>query len=200
MTRNRWLFITIYCLVGLLVVATVVCGLVKTSYKPQIANPTIINIQDNDYAKYPSVGSREQNPERYDAVMDAFNKSFEESFLTSVFSGRNGTTTRIIQHGTTDPRKNFSGFKVQFIFGEEQTIMLNGEEYYPATDTSKTIKYKEIIFEVNMTNAETGEAAEGFIRNSIYYVSQNEVTGKDEYYEHKLLCDFSGLYELLLTY
>ena len=72
--------------------------------------------------------------------MDAFNKSFEESFLTSVFSGRNGTTTRIIQHGTTDPRKNFSGFKVQFIFGEEQTIMLNGEEYYPATDTSKTPK------------------------------------------------------------
>ena len=48
MTKNRWLLITIYCLVGLLVVATVVCGLVKTNYKPQIINPAIINVQDNN--------------------------------------------------------------------------------------------------------------------------------------------------------
>jgi hypothetical protein len=161
------------------------------NYRPQIDNPYIINIQDGSYAKY-IAASKENNTERYNEIVDEFNQSFNESVLTSVFSGKSGFTSIVSEYGKTNPNTNFTGFRVEFVYEQEKTIMLNDKPYNPPTNTSKTISYTKILFDVT--------EEEGMARHYIYYVSFDEVSQKNVYYQQSVMCDFSDLHALLLTY
>ena len=187
--KNRWWLTLIYCLCGLLIISTVVCCVVNVNYKPQIQTPYVINVQDNNYAKY-TVGSS-QTGGRYNEMLDAFNNSFSENVLTSIFSGRAGFDSRIIESTSKDPMASFTGFKVRFTC-EESEIMLNGKPYNPPTNTSKTLKYTDIIF--NVTENDSMQ------KHYIYYAVIDDVTSKTVYYQQTVMCDFSGLYDLLISY
>lgn len=189
--KNKLWLIAVYCVVGILLISVIVSSIIKMDYKPEIDNPYIINIQDGTYAKY-IAASKENNTERYNEILDEFNKSFDESVLTAVFSGKTGFESIVSEYGKNNPNTNFTGFRVEFVYETEKTIMLNEKPYNPPTDTSKTISYTKILFDVN-------EEA-GMSRHYIYYVSYDQATQKNIYYQQSVMCDFADLYALLLTY
>lgn len=191
--KNKLWLIAVYCIVGVLLISVIACSIANMSYRPQIEDPLIINIQDGSYGKY-ITGSKENNQEVYDEILEKFNKSFNESVLSSVFSGRSGFESIVSEYGKTNPNTNFTGFRVtlEYNVNDPKTIMLDGKPYNPPTNTSKIIKYTKIIFDVNETA--------GMTRHYIYYVSYDEATSKNIYYQQSVMCDFSDLYALLLTY
>lgn len=200
MTRkNKWWLILVYCLAGVLLVSTIACCIIKVNYKPEIENPFVINIQEQNYAKYISAVQNAENEndevleKRYNEIMEKFDKAFEETVLTSVFSGRASTASRIIESSKSKPENSFTGFKVKFTYLEEKTIMLNNKPYNPPTNSAQTIQYKEIVFDVTKT--------EGMAKHYIYYVTiDEEDTTKYVYFEQSVMCDFGDLYELLAGY
>ena len=196
MTKNNRLFmILIYCIVGVLVLSTLVLYLIPVNYKPEIETPSAISITESSGGSSSILCSEDNAVDRYNEINDEFKKSFTESVLTGIFSGRLGVKSRIESYYSSDPTSNFSGYVVNFIFKTKQTIMLNGKEYNPPTNSNETIQFDEIIFEL----AED----QGFGTHYIYYVYEYTDSSNIErtmYYKQSITCNFDGLYDLINSY
>lgn len=190
--KNKgWLILT-YCLVAVLVLSTIVCCFVKTSYRPEIENPYAFTAQISGNADSYIACDKDHNTERYNEVLEAFNSSFEESVLSSLFSGRLFGKSRI---ESSQSLPSFSGYTLKLSFATKQTIVLNGKEYNPPTNSSQTIEYEEIYVDVANDN--------GFGVNYVYYVYKyvdSSNINRTTYYKQTVQCNFDGLYDLLESY
>ena len=192
---NKWLMILIYCIVGVLVLSTVILYIVPVSYRPEIGTPNAISITESSGGSSSILCSDDNAVERYNEINEEFENAFSESVLTGIFSGRIGTNSRIETYYKTNPTSEFSGYIVRFMFKTKQTVMLNGKEYNPPTNSSETIEFDEIVFELAQDK--------GFSTHYIYYVYQYQDTTNVErtmYYRQSIMCNFDDLYNLVSSY
>ncbi len=190
--KNKgWLILT-YCIVAVLVLSTIICCFVKTSYRPEIQDPYAFTAYISGNADSYIACDKDHNTDRYNEVLKEFNGAFEESVLSSLFSGRLFSASRI---ESSQSLPSFSGYTLKLSFATKQTIMLNGKEYNPPTNSSQTIEYDEMYIDVAGDN--------GFGVNYVYYV-YNYVDSSDinrtTYYKQTVKCNFNDLYDLLESY
>ena len=190
--KNKGVLIAVYCLVAVLVLSTIVCCFVKTSYRPEIQDPYAFTAYISGNADSYIACDKDNNKDRYNEVLTTFNDSFTESVLSSLFSGRMFSKSRI---ESSQSLPSFSGYTLKLSFATKQTIMLNGKEYNPPTNSSQTIEYDEIYVDVAGDN--------GFGVNYVYYVYNyvdSSNINRTTYYKQTVKANFNELYDLLESY
>ena len=193
--KNKWIFLGIYILCGVLITLVVTFCLVQTNYAPFTTQPfqIIVTASTSSTKTYPS-GSKEHNV-AFDKYTNAYNNAFKESLMSGIFSGRTSFNSRIevCSGSNKEPIKSLSGYIVTFTFGEEKTLELNGEVYHPKTDSSKELKYKEVTFAVSEN--------ETMKSHTIYFQCiDTKATSGYTYYSQTIMCNFSELYEVIHSY
>ena len=184
--KNKWILVTVYALLAVIVILTAVSYFVQVSHRPEIKDPQKYSIQVENQAIYDDA-DKNLDQEKYKKLNDAFNKSFKESFLISLFSGRNGYESTIIQLNPA----TFKGYKVTLYYPEEQVVMLNGKEYSKKTDTQENVTYHEIIFSV--------QEGLGMSEQYVYYAHEyNSESGpKTVYYRQTIIANFDEFYNAI---
>ena len=186
--KNKIILAVAYAVSGILIALVVSLSLIKTNYAPNVNEPIIINIQSG--TKCIGVGSKENSKDVYDEYLKAYKDAFRESIMSGFFSGRTGFESIIISYDGTstnsNPMNTLSGYIAVFTFGEEQTLKKqNGEDYHLVTDTSKTVKYTRIFFEIPENDSMKS--------HKIYF----ENTDGNKYYVQTVMCNFSSLYKII---
>ena len=188
MTKSKWWLLVIYCLLAVIVIATIVSCFVKVSYKPEIDGPDAYYISIENQATY-DLADKVNEPERYNKIDKAFTESFRETFLTSLFSGRLSTKSRIESYVQTP---SFSGYKLKLIYATQKTIKQHGKNFNPPTNTAETVEYNEILIDV--------KSGLGYTTQYVYYpytyTDSNNVQ-KTGYFRQSVIANFDALYELL---
>lgn len=185
--KNKWWLILVYAVVSILLIATAVSCFVQVTRKPDIVEPHSYFISIDNQADY-DLCDKENETEKYNKINQAFNNSFKESLLTSLFSGRLFSSSRI------DPEKpkTYSGYKLKLFFEQPQKIKLNGKIYNPPTNTATSITYQEIYIDIPQDK--------GYTTHYLYYfyeyTDSNDVV-KSSYYRQSFLANFDALYDLL---
>ena len=187
--KNKWWLIVVYCLLAVLVVSVVVSCFVKVSSKPEINGPDYYYvITDSQLSPLP-FADKENNKEKYDEINNAFEKSFKEALLTSLFSGRLSFESKIEVY-TSAP--TFKGYKLKLGYGKAQKIMYKGKEYNPPTNSQETVEYKGILIDV--------QNGLGYTTNYIYYeysyIDTNNVQ-QTGYYQQSIQANFDELYKVI---
>ncbi len=186
--KNRWWLAVVYCLLALLVISVVVSCFVKVSSKPEIQGPDVYYIKVENQAEY-TLADKEHNTEKYNKINDAFEGSFKEAFLTSLFSGRLSFESKI-ENMTSAP--TFKGYKVKLGYASEQTVMYKGKEFNPPTNTAETVKYTSAYIDIT--------EGQGYTTQYLYYeytYTDASNTQKTAYYKQSFLANFDELYKLL---
>ncbi len=191
--KNKWIFLGIYILCGVLITLVVTFCLVPTNYAPFSTQPFQINVVASPSSTkiYPS-GSREEISTAFDKYTKAYNNAFKESLMSGIFSGRTGFNSRIevCSGNNKDPIKSLSGYVVTFTFGQEQTLKLNGKVYHPKTDSSKELKYQDVTFAV--------PESDSMQSHTIYFKCIDAAaTSGYTYYSQTVMCNFSELYKVI---
>lgn len=181
--------IVLYCVLAILVVGIVLGVCINNSYLPEIQSPYSVYAKNETGVAQSYNTDMQTDKDAYDEFMKEFNKSFEESYISSIFSGHAFKNDRIELVGKTKP--TFSKWSIRFTYNTEQTIMLNGKEYAHVTNTSKVLKFSEVIFDL--------QESEGLTQNKMYYVVNETVNGENvtNYYSRVILCNFDGLYDFV---
>lgn len=182
--------ISLYCVLGLLVVAFVVGACVNVSYKPQIQSPFKYFVMSSDNSATYLQCSINDNTERYNELTKELNKAFNESVVSSIFSGRSGNKSRIELVGTTAP--SFTSYKLKLDFLTESAIKLNGKNYTHPSNSAQELKYTEVYFDV--------VDAKGMQQNVMYYaVPVVKISGEEiiEYYKQTFYSNFDNLYKMI---
>ena len=188
MKKNKWLLITVYSILAVIIVGVIVCCFVKVSYSPNLNEPNVISASYTNSTK-PGAGTctKDQTPEKFNDIMKEYYNSYYETVISAVFSGRAGIKSTVKQwENSNAPDKEFDSYKLIFKFNEEQTIKVNGKVYYPSTNSQMELKYNQCFMEIDET--------EGLCEHRIYYV-----VGSTYYYQ-TVIADFSGLFNLLEKY
>lgn len=194
--KNKWIFLGIYILCGVLITLVVTFCFVQTNYAPFSTQPAQINVVASPSSTkiYPS-GSRAQIKDAFDKYTKAYNNAFKESLMSGIFSGRTSFNSRIevCSGSNKDPIKSLSGYVVTLSFEDEQTLKLNGKVYHPKTDTSKELKYNDVIFAVSESDSMQS--------HTIYYKCiDSSATSDHTYYSQTVMCNFSELYKVIDSY
>lgn len=188
--KNKMILTVAYALSGILIALVVSLCVIKTNYAPSVNEPMLINFQymPSNTKTFPT-GSKENSKDTYDKYLNAYKNSFRESVMSGFFSGRTNFNSVITSYvGTkSDPKDTFSGYIAVFTFGEEQTLKLNGSDYHPETDKSKTVVYTEMFFEIPENDSMKS--------HKIYFRSNDGTTTK--YYVQTVMCNFSSLYKIV---
>ena len=188
MTKNRMWLLVVYCLLALIIIATIVSCFVKVSYRPEIQSPDAYYISIENQAEY-DLADKTNELERYKKIDKAFFDSFGETFLTSLFSGRLSKTSRIEYYSQTPM---FDGYKVKLIYATSQKIRQGGKDFNPPTNTSETADFTEILVDVKQ--------GQGYTTHYIYYpytyTDSNNVQ-KTGYFRQTVVANFDNLYTLL---
>ena len=173
----------------LVLVAVLVMGFcIKKSYNPEISAPhAIIITSSNGQAQYDG-GDVQNTKERYDVLYGMFEKATTESFIASLFSGNMSYASRIESAQTPE----FTGYRMMFSYADEQTVVLNGQEYAHGTGSQTILKFQKVYFDVVETN--------GFAKVAMYYEVPTVVneTNKTEYYKRLVIADFDELYKAIV--
>lgn len=189
--KNKIILTVAYALSGILIALVVSLSLIKTNYAPNVNEPMIINFQYGAESNKGITGSKENSKDDYDKYLNAYKNAFRESVMSGFFSGRTGFESYITSYDGTstnkDPMKTLSGYIAKFTFGEDQTLKLNGKDYHPNTDTTKTVVYKEMFFEISENDSMKS--------HKIYFKSDDGTTVK--YYVQTVMCNFSNLYKII---
>ena len=151
--------IVIYAVLAVVVVGLILCSIIKINFKPQMALPTLndgaIEISVAGQAKYESISTKED----YNAFTSKFNNGFKLTILYSLFSGKIGQELKI-NKVTSDP--TFSGYKVQFVYNQSQTLKKDGKPVMTADNSNTPITYDRVVFDVQDGRAYAqGLVAEG---------------------------------------
>ena len=142
--KNKWVLITVYCLLAVLVALIAVSCFVKVDSKPQIDSPDAYYITLDNQEAYYDIADKVNSKDQYDKINKAFENSFKETYITSLFSGRLSFESRI----DNQKPSTFSGYKLKLIYATDQVIMFKGKEYNPPTNTQETVSYNEILIDI----------------------------------------------------
>ena len=167
-----------YVLLGVIAVTVILCAIIKIDFKPEINVPSFasngitIEKMDGDYAE-----DGLNNEQDYNKFIANYNNSFKLTILYSLFSGKIGSK---LQRKHIASRPSFTGYKVTFVFDEDQILTEDGKEVPVADNSNEPIKYTKIIFSV--------EKSKGLEEKAIYLYA-----GEDDYYKLTTIANFDKL-------
>ena len=173
-----------YSVLGVLVLALILCSILKISFKPEMTVPTTAEIGKVRISTTDGTAKVESNSENIgiENFNKKFNSAFELTILNSLFSGRIGSELKR-EKLTTLPSR--SGYEVLYIYNEEQTLKVNGKEVTVADNSTTAIKYNRVIFSV--------EADKGLTETSLYFYTN----GTAAYYKLTSVANFNELYSYI---
>lgn len=175
--------IVLYSLLGAVVLAVILCSFIKISFKPQVNMPTTAQVGKVQIVATSGVAQTESNFEniKIEEFNKKFNSAFELSVLYSLFSGKIGNG--VVMEDDLSALPNGNGYKVLFIYHEDQTLKIDGKEVPIADNSSTPVKYNRVVFYVT-ENAGLGDV-------TMYFYTQD--SGK--YYVLKTIANFDELYK-----
>lgn len=180
--KKKISLIVVYAVLAVVVVGFILCSFIKINFKPEMSMPSLSNgaieISVSGQAKYESISDTKD----YKTFASKFNGSFEVSVLYSLFSGKINNETKI-DKVTNSP--SFSGYKVQFVYNESQTLKKDGKPVMTANNTNTPITYNRVVFDV--------QGSKGLTNKNIYFYTNGQTT----YYKLTTIANFNGLYKYI---
>ena len=171
--------IVAFSVLALLVIAIVLCAVIKLNYMPEMKlpeYPDVIQITDTEACgKYKALKGDEFN-----TFVTKFSDSFKLSVLYSLFSGKLGQSI-------ASPKKvtdlNKGGYEVVFTFAE-QVLKDNGKEVTVAKNSTETVKFNSLKFYVSENKGLSDDITLYFyMNNQTYYYSITAIANFDDLYD-----------------
>lgn len=161
------------CLIGVLVVATIVLANMKVNNNIKYNKPSEVSVIYKGQTE-----STIRNAEHANKVVKLMQKATEESFLTALFNKTLDEKAELKHYKSTaqEIAKNNNGFYVIFTYDVPQKYTYNGTEYY----------YIDLVFTVNETDGE---------QLTKVYISEDGTLSYSKYYE--LNVDYSEVFNYL---
>ena len=181
--KKKKLLISILSLsfIFLISLTIILLAVINVDLRPSvITNPSSIYFNGQSTVQY------DKNDSEYEEFMKEYNKAFNSSYLTSIFSGRLGGYEIIEEHLTTLPEEVKNENYVTFLYkSEEDYITLtksDGKTYYSKYNSNYSIDFYEVTFKLS---------SEDKIEDMTMYLkynwnTSNSGTGKNYYAELKL--------------
>ena len=173
--------IVAYSVLGLVVIGLILCSILKINFMPEIKIPTTETIGKIQITTTNGTAFVESSNENIN--VQKFSSTFEDSFkltvLYSLFSGKISNEQTIQQQASAP---SFSGYKVQFIYNESQTLKKDGKNVPIADNATTPITYNRAVFDVKEGN--------GLTSASIYFYTN----GESKYYKLTTIANFDNLY------
>lgn len=173
-------------LVLVLVATVIVLACVKKSYKPEIelAPKTVYVTEISTNSEY-NTGEAFSTKDKFEKIVGLFDESFEQSILSSMFSGNLSNNVKI---DLVSQLPTFAdGYKLVFEYKADMVLKLNGKPYVYNTNSTKEILFQTII--LNVTEID------GYQSLSMY--AKEIVDSKTYYYEIETLANTKALYDYL---
>lgn len=178
MKKKLGLYITLG-VIALAAVAIIIMYLMPVSYMPSMSKPTNITVYQTS-TKYGTF-SAESGAETYNKVLDAYNQSFKQNFLSALFAGQTTAAKNQNSSGqlsTTTTKPSYSTYLV--LNFDAQKISVNGHKQNVSVD--------QVIFEV--------ENVASFEDVKVYF-KQAGASGTTTYYYMTTLAKQAPLYYLI---
>lgn len=182
--KKKISLIIAYSVLGLVVVGLILCSIIKINFMPEMKVPVttdIGKIQITTSSGTSAVDSSNENI-NMNKFSETFSNSFKLTILYSVFSGKIGNEVQIKKQ-TTSP--TFSGYKVQFIYQESQTLKKGGKPVTVADNSNTEVTYNRAVFDV--------KEGKGLTNVNIYFYTN----GESNYYQLTTIANFDELYTFI---
>lgn len=175
--------IVTYSILAVVVLGFILCSIIKINFRPEmnlplIANGDKIQISLSGTAK---VESSDENI-KYSEFTTKFDDSFKLTVLYSVFSGKISEELNVDE---TKSEPSYMGYKVQFIFAQEQTLKKDGKDVPIADNSSTPITFNSLIFDVAKDK--------GLTDVNLYFYKN----GETKYYKVTTVANFDDLYSYI---
>lgn len=172
-------------LVLALMLTVVILATVPRSYKPEIDSvPRSVKVVEISTGDEFETGVAFASSAKYEKIIELFDKSYEQSILSGMFSGKSKDVE--IELVSSLPKFN-KGYTITFEYKYDMVLKFNGETYYDDSNSQKEVKYQTIIFNVESSN--------GFNDFNIY--AKEVVKNKSYYYQISSAADTRQLYSYL---
>lgn len=145
-----------YIALGLIFVLAVVIiafTFVEKNFNINLENPYSINIISNGTPSesYFSDSNVSENKEIYNKLLNEYNNSFKQKFMSSLFQGIL-TSNAKIERVNSSMSTIDSGTYLHFVYNDAQTLKLNGKvytyHYANSTATDTNIQFKDVYVQV----------------------------------------------------
>ena len=173
-------------LAGILILTTILLAVFNKSYQPELSTtPNTISVANENGSGFywTGVTYEGQDQENFEAIMQKFNASFEQSILASMLNGNLGAEITI-SYSSTMPTKD--GYRVT-LFYPETLLKLNGEAYKPS---GSEITFEELIVDIH----------DGFGYANVDLYAKVTLGTSTGYYKITTLANTQGLYQLLTEF
>lgn len=184
--KKKIMLIVCYGLIALFVGAIIALAIIPKNYLMKIENPdkiTIENITEKQSAFY-NVSQENFNKEDYDKLVSEFRNAFQQSIITSLFTGNLGAKQTIT--AVSSVTKPSSGLEVKLEYFENQNVYVNGQLYKDPNFTSRQVQTKCLRFFF--------ENDSDFTNVSVYIIDSTQA--EEEYYKVQTLASSKNLFEL----
>lgn len=175
------------CVVGVLVVTTIVLSLINKNYAPELANSPTQMIITNTEGKHAWGGNgypSEAQEENFNKVVQLFESSFKQSILASMLNGNLNNEVAIEYKGTAEPSQ--TGYKVEFRYAS--TLLMQNGKAYKLNQNDNEKYFTTVIFFV--------EEGAGFADFNLFAKVQIDET-RTGYYQLTSLANTQALYTFL---
>lgn len=173
-----------YAVLSIVVVAVILCAVIKLDFKPTMQKlnfgPDQIQIKDSEgTAQGGSIGDKDE----YKKFVSKYNDSFKLTVFYSLFSGKlNAKIDKSEQSGLP----SFSGYQVTFIYKDSYVLYYEGKQVTTADNSSDKVKYNRITFDV--------QEDKGLTTTYIYYYNSSN---SNSYTRFTTTANFDGLYKYI---
>lgn len=146
---KKVLSIVALCLIAILAGTIIVFSCVDRNYNIKLADPDFIQIQINSTENgesYFKTDSDSERQEKYNKVMELYNKSFKQKIMSGIFQGVISNSAKIERNVVSVNSFLTSGTYIAFNYNDPQTLKLNGKIY-------ENIQFQKVYVEVKNTDA-----------------------------------------------
>ena len=156
--KNRIGQIIAFCALALVVVAVVLCAVIKIDYMPQMKlpqYPEVIQITDTEAGAI----SKAITDDDFNTFTTKFNDSFKFSVIYSIFSGKIGKSIgspKKVTKGVSTISKT-GDYKVMFMFNEEQVLKDKGKDVTLAINSNEKVTFNRVMFFVQAEKGLSGK-------------------------------------------
>ncbi len=177
-----------YSLMGAIVLGIILCAIIQINFKPNMNLPSLEK-GDKIQISIDGTTQGESSHENinYNEFVRIFNDSFKLTVLYSMFSGHLGNSVKISPELKSEI--SFNGYKVEFFYGEEQTLKKDGKEVYIAENSNIPVKYKNVVFDVAQDK--------GLTKVNLYFEVLNSESSKVQYRQVETIANFDRLYNYI---
>ncbi|MBR2052994.1 MAG: hypothetical protein IKK20_02845 [Clostridia bacterium] len=177
MKKKLGLYVTLGA-IALVAMAIIIMYLMPVSYLPSMSKPTNITVYQTT-SKYGTF-SADTSAKTYNEILDAYNKSFQQNFLSAVFAGQTAATSANGELKTTTTKPSYSTYIV--LNFDAQKIVVNGHKQNVSVD--------QVLLQVENTTT--------FGDVKVYF-KQAGTSGTTTYYYMTTLAKQAALYEVITS-